>query len=320
MNIDEKLLQRYIDGTISDDEVPQVIAWLDESPDHVREFQALHKVYQISLMNAREVGGVVPEKEKDKRIAMRSVFREVMKVAAIFLVFLGGSYLVDRFRAPEVVEEIAQYQSLFVPAGQRAELTLPDQTKVWVNSRSTLRYPVKFGKDGRKVELDGEAFFEVSKDAENPFIVETGAIDVRVLGTEFNLKAYKDKSFAEVALLQGKVEVSSDSHPQPVYMAPGESIYYQDGEFERGRIQDMNYFRWREGLICFEDESVGEIFRKLELYYDIKIEMGNKALLKESYSGKFRTKDGIEQVLKVLQIEHRFTYTIDKENNLLVIK
>lgn len=318
MNIDEKLLQKYIEGTISEDELPSVIAWLDESPEHVREFRSLHRMYQITLMNSplhKET-----KEKKFKRIEMKSVIREVVKIAAIFLVFLGGSKIYDKLNPAILTEEDVEYQSQFVPAGQRAELTLPDRTKVWLNAQSTLRYPIKFGRGDRKVELDGEAFFKVEKNTEKPFIVDTKNIDVKVLGTEFNVKSYRNKKIAEVALLEGKVELTSESNSKSIEVAPGENIYCEGGSFVRGKIRDMNYFRWREGLICFENESVGDIFGKLELYYDINVKIDNKSLLKESYSGKFRTKDGVEQVLKVLQKDHKFKYTIDKDNNLLTIK
>lgn len=311
MEIGKNILQRYIDGSISDKEVPMVIEWLEESPDNMREYKTQLKLYQISIVNSKS-----EPKHKLKRA--RKIGYELLKIAAIFLIFLGGSYLYDSLNAINEDEVIA-YQTLFVPAGQRAEITLPDQTKVWINSQSTLKYPIKFGKGSRQVELEGEAFFSVTKDSLNPFRVKTSSINIKVLGTEFNLKAYTEK-IAEVSLLEGKVELTSSVNSKPLEMKPHEKIIYTDGKYTKEALRDLNYFRWREGLICFENESVGDILKKLELYYDIKIEAKNNDFIKATYSGKFRTKDGIEQVLKILQIEHNFNYSIDKEKNRLIIK
>ena len=107
-------------------------------------------------------------------------------------------------------------QTVIVPAGQRAELLLADGTKVWLNSRSKLKFPDRFQKDARKVELDGEGYFEVTHQEEAPFTVHTSKYDVKVLGTEFNVKAYKDKEQFETSLLKGSVEVSNANKSQTI--------------------------------------------------------------------------------------------------------
>lgn len=311
MEIDKNILQRYIDGSISTQEIPQVMEWIEESPDNLREYKTQLKLYQISIVN-------FTSRTTKKTLKRRRIGYEILKVAAMFLIFLGGSYLYNSYNST-LENEVIGYQTLFVPAGQRAEITLPDRTKVWINSQSTLKYPIKFGKEGRIVELNGEAFFSVAKDSLNAFYVKTSSVNIKVLGTEFNLKTYT-KTLAEVSLLKGKVELTSIANTSPLEMNPNEKIIYNEGKYKKESIGDLNYFRWREGLICFDNETVGNLLKKLELYYDIKIETKNNTFINATYSGKFRTKDGIEQVLKVLQIEHKFDYTIDKEKNILIIK
>jgi len=312
MKIDKKLIQQYIAGTIAEGALPTVIAWLDESPEHVKEFMALHKVYQVSLLNRPMLQTTIQLLQKHRKV--KAFLYEVLKVAAILLLVWGGSYLYHS------TTEDTTYQSLYVPAGQRAELTLPDGTKVWINAQSKIKYPLSFRKDKRTVELDGEAFFDVTKNKDKPFCVKTKNVSVQVLGTEFDLKAYANRPRAEVFLLKGKVALYDAAHKKRVEMKPNEYVCYKDGQFEKGSIKDENYFKWRMGIISFKNESVHELFKKLELYYDIHIDVKRKNILREHYTGKFRTKDGIEQVLNVLQIEHNFTYTIDKEKNILTIK
>lgn len=97
-------------------------------------------------------------------------------------------------------------------------------------------------------------------------------------------------------------------------------VRISDGKFQSSIIENYDYFRWKEGVLCFDNESIETIFKKLELYYDINIKIEKKSLLKLRYSGKFRTKDGVEQVLKVLQLEHKFDYTVNSNLNLITIK
>ena len=103
-------------------------------------------------------------------------------------------------------------------------------------------------------------------------------------------------------------------------MKPGERVVGEAGKFVSSNIQDPDYFKWREGMICFNELPISEIMERLSLYFDVKIDLRNQQLADEHYTGKFRTKDGVEQVLRVLQLEHRFTYKRDNENNVIIIK
>ena len=178
-------------------------------------------------------------------------------------------------------------QTIHVPAGQRAEVILADGTHVWLNSRSTLKFSEQFSANTRNVELDGEGYFSVQHNEKSPFTVQTPKYTIQVLGTEFNVKAYHNSPLFETALIKGSVEIT---------------------------------FKWKEGLFCFENESIQDLIDKLQLYYDIQIDVQRPSLLQYRYSGKFRIKDGVEHVLKVLQLKHKFTYTKNEEENLIIIK
>ena len=313
--MDKQILQQYIDGSISESEVKKVVIWLDQSTEHVEEFMALHKLYQISVVNHPALhSDIHPIKQA---IRIKSLFYWVIRIAALFLILFGYNFMIDQFKQ---MDEPISYQSLYVPAGQRVELTLPDATKVWVNAQSRITYPLSFGEGERIIKLDGEAFFDIAKDEKHPFVIETKQIDVRVLGTKFNLMAYTQTPFVEVSLLEEEVKLVSAVNQKQFSMKPNEHVRYEAGGFDKSIIKDYNYFRWKEGLICFKNEAVSRIMRKLELHYDVKIVVKDQNLLRQHYSGKFRTKDGVEQVLKVLQIEHRFNYTVDRDQNIITIK
>ena len=308
----EELLRRYIRGEVTSEERREVARWLDEDPANMREFLALRKLYDISLWQTDM------DKMPERRSVIRPIRRwafEMLKVAVILVVgFLLAKGILET--RPEAVT----MQTIHVPPGQRAELTLADGTEVWLNSGTTLRFPDRFDADRRQVELDGEGYFSVKHDESRPFTVQAGRYAVRVLGTEFNVKAYHDSPLFETALINGSVEISAPGMANNLRLKPDEAASVSDGKVYVAPIHDYNYFKWTEGLLCFEDETIESLMEKLELYYDITIDVRRSALLQHRYTGKFRIKDGIDHVLKVLQLKHRFSYTKDDDKNLIVIK
>lgn len=305
------LLQKYISGEASEAEKKQVTEWVQESPDNMREYLAQRKLYDIALWQSK----TMEEKPQNKRkiFTLRSAVYSMTKIAAmIAIVFLIAHYWKNKD-----TEKIS-YQSIYVPAGQRAELTLADGTKVWLNSRSSLKFPTNFQGKSRNVILDGEGFFTVAKNKEVPFIVKTKKYDVKVLGTEFNILAYSTDSIWETSLLEGSVEIQTNGK-RKLRLEPNTMVRLQGNSLVKQHIKKMEYFRWREGLICFDNISVKEMIEKLKLYYGVDIVINNQEILGNRYTGKFRARDGIEHVLKVLRLNNRFTYEKDDETNKIII-
>lgn len=313
--MDKELLQRYVEGNVTSEEVEKVVDWLDQDEANVREFMALHKLHDISLFNQAYKKQV---KTKRKRLlSFRKVSYEFLKIAAIFLLVWG----IKDFYIPEEAEEIpVTFQTFIVPAGQRAEIILPDSSKVWLNAKTEIVYPTHFGKGAREIRLNGEAYFDVKYDPEQPFRVKTEKMDIRVLGTEFNVLAYAGEADPEVALLDGSVQIDAQGILKPYTMNINEQVRLKDGKLYVSPITQFEYFKWKEGILFFYKEPVKTIMDKLQLYFDVKIDVQRKKLLEYSYTGKFRVDDGVEQVLKVLQLEHSFTYTRDREENVITIK
>lgn len=308
----KELLKRYIQGDVTSEERRKITRWLDEDSANMREFLALRKLYDISLWQT-DLNGM-----SGRRPVIRTVWRwtyEILKVAAILVV---GFLLAKTMLKPGSVT--AEMQTLHVPPGQRAELTLADGTEVWLNSGTTLRFPDRFDTDNRKVELDGEGYFSVAHDEERPFTVQTGRYAVHALGTEFNVKAYHGSSLFEAALINGRIEISTPGMADNLRLMPDEIASGSEGELHVVSISDYNYFKWTEGLLCFEDETIQSLMEKLELYYDITIDVRQPGLLQHRYTGKFRITDGIDHVLKVLQLKHQFSYKRDEDKNLIIIK
>lgn len=310
-----ELLQKYITGNATEAEKQRVTKWIQENPENMREYMAQRKLHDMVLWRTEPVA---EENSREKKhFSLRGVCMEAAKIAAVLaIVLLGTHYWTGKHQVPED----KTWQSIYVPAGQRAELMLADGTKVWLNSRSTLTFPGSFKGNIRNVKLDGEGYFAVTKNVEQPFIVETNKCNVKVLGTEFNVMAYAADSVWETSLLEGAVEILvPGSNNSGMRLEPNMMASLKGNRLVKGRIKEADYFLWREGLLCFNDISVRDMIEKLKLYYGVDIVVNNTRILKNRYTGKFRTKDGVEHVLKVLKLNNKFTYTKDDETNVITI-
>lgn len=313
--IDQTLLYRFFEGGTSVEEEVMVKEWLEESDQNKEIFLKERKLFDALILTVK------PEKvhsfEKHTKTSYR-FFREILKVAAVAIIVLWGNslYQKNQKEATEIV-----YQTISVPAGQRINLTLPDGTDVWLNARTTIRYPFSFNQEKREVFVDGEAYFDVLKDKRKPFIVQTPKYHLEVLGTAFNVEDYSGKDDFETMLFNGSVKIiSKDSMPQTVTLTPTYKAYVENGRLTVEHVDDYNVYRWREGLICFKDESFADIMSDFEKYYGLTIQIENEQVKKQHYSGKFRQTDGVDYALRVLQKDIRFSYKRDDENNIIYIR
>ena len=209
------------------------------------------------------------------------------------------------------------YNKLFVPYGERIQIVLSDGSIVHLNSGSNLRYPVRFAKaTSREVFLDGEAYFEVSKDDYASFIVHSNDIDTKVYGTEFNISAYKNDDALEVVLVEGSLGVSvnkeGEGNRKEVVLVPNEKASFDKiGQaITTGTVQIEKYVLWKDGVLYFEEDRFENILRKLERHYNVSIQNNNKALNNKRFTGSFET-ETIDQVLKVFSNYSSFEYTLN---------
>ncbi len=312
----KKLLLKYINGHCTDQEKVEITNWLDSDPANMKEYFALRKLTDISIWQTNP-DFKLTHKPKIS-IFSRNLYVEALKIAAIFIfAFLVFQYFSPEFISPKYTVNM---QTLHVPAGQRAEITLQDGTKVWLNAKTTLTFPSKFSGKDREVELDGEGFFDVAHNKAKPFIVNTQKYNVKVWGTKFNLIAYSEKENFETSLLQGSVEVMKQGSTKGIMLKPNEQVYLKDNRMIITPIKNSDQFLWREGIISFDNTTFTELINKLELYFDLTIEVKNTQVLNYRYTGKFRMKDGVEHVLKVLQLKSKFEYRIDEKRNKITIE
>lgn len=314
--MEKETLYKFYEGTASLVEEEAIRAWMEASDENKRLFFKERRLYDAMLLLGDETK---QKKEIDKRkLSLSSLRTEFLKIAAVVAITLGGTYLYQQFGAGNALMAM---QTISVPAGQRVNVTLPDGTNVWLNARTTIKYPISFNADQRQVVLDGEAYFDVAKNKKIPFVVHTDKCDVEVLGTKFNIDAYSDRGEFETTLMEGSVKVASVADPsQTLTLAPDSKVLLKDGRLTVVPVDDYNPYRWKEGLICFRNESFVGIMKDFEKYYGINIQVKNKDTLQYFYTGKFRQTDGIDYALRVLQKDIRFTYKRDDENHIIYIE
>ncbi|WKN30654.1 DUF4974 domain-containing protein [Porifericola rhodea] len=196
------------------------------------------------------------------------------------------------------------------PSGIKSQLQLPDGTMVWLNAESSLSFPLTFDSTQRIVKLSGEAFFDVARDQNRPFTVQSGQLSTTALGTSFNIFCYPEEESVEVSLLTGIVEVNRrDSLVQKHLLKPGEQIIYTQREFSKSQFSYNAAIGWKEGLLVFEEENLMHIKRKLERWYGIEVELIGKPDQTWRINGTFKNQS-LERVLQRLRYTKDFDYQI----------
>ena len=183
--MNKDILYKFFEGNASFEEEAAVKQWMEESAENRLAFLKERKLFDAMLLLGNEE--IIKNGKKRFSINLSSLRTELIKIAAVVAITLGGSYF---YYQSSLEKELMAMQTITVPAGQRINITLVDGTNVWLNARTSLSYPVKFGKNNRQVVLDGEAYFDVTKDKSKPFIVQTDNYNVEVLGTKFDVNAY----------------------------------------------------------------------------------------------------------------------------------
>ena len=219
----------------------------------------------------------------------------------------GQKIQVDSNVVRQIVDEDKMiYNTVIVPYGKRTRITLSDNSSVWVNSGSKFVYPACFAKDKREVYLEGEAIFEVSHNKQRPFHVITRDVEVKVLGTVFDLSAYTEDSTTATILESGSVEMkyntSSILNSSKLVMNPGMmAVYNQMGnEITQSKVNTRFYTSWKDGYIDCEKQSLGEILKKVSRHYNVSIQMNDKTLADETFTGKLDFRNSAVQVLSII--------------------
>lgn len=225
---------------------------------------------------------------------------------------------------PIIARQIAEKASegplqIDVPRGGEFVVTLEDSTRVWLNSESRLIYPARFASDSRRVELEGEAYFEVSKNLEAPFIVESAGQRVKVYGTEFNIRAYPEDGIVYTTLSSGSISLTPTTGGGEVFISPGKQAMF-DKETSKAAIRNVDIERvtgWRHGRFVFEEQSLRQIMRDLSRWYDFRYEFADEDAAETIFMGSIPRYSNFKTAIAILEKSGGLSFKV--KDNLIII-
>lgn len=317
------ILFTYFRGEAGDMEKKIIREWYEESEENKKAYWDCHDFYEAYLMQAPkellEGNPSVPEGYVRRRTLFRNIGIAVANVAAVIAIFFCAVHFIDGRYEDRLANTMTTIE---VPAGKSMDYTLPDGTTVKLNSGARFSYPMMFAKDSRKVSLDGEAFFNVAHNAEQPFIVSTFASDITVLGTEFNVNAEEESNTFLTALVEGSVKISGRDGKANIIMKPNEVVTLVNGHLKKVASRPISdIICWTDGRFDACGMSFDELMRKMETAYGVNIEIELTEYPELKYtSGKFYINDGIDHALRVLQHIVDFRFERDHKTNTIYIR
>ena len=240
------------------------------------------------------------------------------QIAAIFIFSLILSSLFQYLNNPKAADSGVVIKEVAALKGVKTKLTLPDGTVVDLFPGSKLLYPVDFGSEERSVKLTGEGYFNVTHNKNLPFVVKADGLNIKVLGTEFNVRAYNDDDYIETVLVKGKVQLEKEVNGKIVpvkTLKPNQRVVYNrsTNKFDVYKQADVNrYIAWTKGALVFDAEPLNEVVRELEMWYNVDIEIKDKELEKFKFTGMFNS-EPIEEVMSLLQYSSEIKYKITKD-------
>lgn len=326
------VIRRYLSGECTPEEKVAVERWVAEDPDHREYFEAIKKVWKVIPRHDMDVDfehewqristrlGIDPEEEKEEHVDARlpnnstqtphiSPFKQLLRVAAVILIIALPAYYFASFDnnsevTPTQVE--MAMQKFETPRGESASMELSDGSKITLNSMSSVRFPKEFKEDRREIYLEGEAFFTVSHNENVPFVVHSNGVEVKVLGTEFNVDAYKEDEAVEVVVRDGKVSVKqnkpasqedktqfADNTEKPaneVILTKGQRTLVKAGEFPTTpeNVGLRPYLAWVNGEMVFEGTPMSDVITRLGRVYDLNFQVQDSTLLSKRLKASFK--------------------------------
>ena len=337
----EFLIVKYVNGNIHDDERRELMAWMAQSKENELAFNQMREILLVSRLNDENF-------RFDAKAAFERVMRKTRKSAgrhlalsyrwaaavAVFLVMCGAllSYWIRQPEENPVAQAV--FQEIIVPLGSRAKMVLPDGSLVDLNAGSTLRYPTDFGRERRDLWIDGEGFFEVRKSS-TPFIVHSGTVQIKAVGTSFNVRAYSSEKIVETTLVSGKIEVTDTGNQEKTVeertLLPGQKLIIgespevasridvknnepvdlsHDGMIFKERVDPEPDISWKDNKWVIDRESLGSLALKLERRFDIEIVFKDEHLKSFRYNGSLPD-FSLEQVLTVMSMAQPFHFSIN---------
>ncbi len=255
------------------------------------------------------------EERKSEKVTVR-IARVLMKAAAVlFLPFAITTFFLFKNPAGEKVSAPIAYNEIYTPLAARTRFLLPDSTVVWLNSGSSLKFPLVFNGKTREVFLSGEGYFDVAKDHEKPFIIHVKGLDITALGTSLDVMAYREDRTVKTTLVEGKVRVEKKSTGTCVYLKPSMQAIMDTvtGKLSMAEVETKYYTSWKEGILVFRHEPMESVAHKLERWFNCTIYIKSDKLRKYKYTGTIEM-ETLREVLNLIQITTPMKYKYDQNS------
>lgn len=237
-----------------------------------------------------------------------SIWHKWLRTAALWAIpvtLLFTSYYLYKVTVhePNYYENVS-FVHKFTAYGERELVTLPDSSKVWLNSGSTLIYPSSFVSKERNVCLSGEAYFDVAKDSKRPFIVDANQVRLKVLGTTFNVCSYPNNPEITATLETGKIQIDVEGKKQHYVLSPNDQLVYnsQTGEVNISQVRADNFSEWRTGALYFDNTEFAKVITQLERTYNVKIHVRNARFNNQTIRAHFNSNESIDEVMAIIKM------------------
>ena len=317
VNKAKDLLKKFQSGNLSLSDFKELVSTVNVSSDQELEdffFEEWNKFDTYPSLSQEKIDSLYCHLHKKMKISpFYKITRHWGQIAASILLLFASGLTILYYIQHQELQTLAE-QDVIVRSGDSgtSQVSLPDGTLVRLNANSSLTYQQNFGQNNRKVKLSGEGYFEVKKNTEKKFIVNTGYIDVTVLGTKFNLYAYEDKDIIEMALVEGHVNVSTSKPPyQTICVKPNEKVTYNkyDNKLNIEKTTTKIETAWLNKELVFREEKLENVFQCLSRKFRVKFSIDSSISVDDVYTGAFDD-EKIEDILEVLKIHYGFNYTV----------
>lgn len=314
----DQLLFNEFSGEIAPEEQVLLHRWIDESAANKRYYSEQKKLW--SLVNRHQKMRLIDDQKayltvseqlfSRKKISLLNIFQRIAAILVIPLLLATTYFYFNNSQKHEQSVSVV-YNTAETPLGMRSSLTLPDGTKVWLNAGSKLSYPVTFSNEYRAVRLIGEAYFEVKKDKEWPFLVNSGTMNIVVSGTTFNCNAYQENNEIQTVLVEGQVTLLNESSTVSEELQPGELAVFEKNsqQISKTKTDLQKYIAWKSGILMFRDDKMDKVVEKLERWYNVEIEIKDKEISDYIYNMTF-VDESLDQVLKMLSLSAPISYVV----------
>lgn len=320
IDINKLLLRFFQQKNVEKEDILKLKRWVNSSKesdvkDSLNQLWLDHTdVSKESMKEAELIKSRILKDIRPKELSVRRLSFSFSRIAAVLVIaLLSGiaGYLYFGNDSGEVKELI-----VMVEKGQKSSIILPDNSKVTLNSNSKLTYDDSFGKKVRSVNLEGEAYMQIAKNKDVPFIINTSELKVEVLGTTLNVYSYANEDVFETSLIEGRVKVSSKLDPaDAIILEPNQKAVYNRKTNKMAIQSTDNYYEttWVSGVLSLRSEKFEDVVKKLERFYGIKINLSGNIMKDDRFTGTFRKDQNISEVLKILSIQ--YSIKVKSQNN-----